>query len=109
MVVALCFVIGYTIYRIFYIKFDNSKCYQDTYFDATWNANRWLRNHGANVIIGIGQVMMDAWIIFAGVAWYIFAYLRFVLVKNMRFPLAAGLMFLFRSFFLVQFYSFYRI
>lgn len=70
MVVALCFVVGYTIYRIFYIAFDNSKCLIDNYFEATWDANRWMRDSTvASGILGAMQVIMDAWIIFAGVAW----------------------------------------
>jgi hypothetical protein len=68
-IVALCFVVGYTIYRIFYVSFDNSKCLVDTYIEATWDANRWLRNTAANYIIGAMQIIMDSWIIFAGVGW----------------------------------------
>jgi len=73
-VVAACFIVGYTIYRIFYLKFNDAVCISDTYFEATWSANRWLRNTGANAIIGLGQVIMDAAIIFAGLTWYIKIY-----------------------------------
>ncbi len=51
------------------MEFDNSKCISDTYFDATWDANRWLRNTAGNVILGVMQVIMDSWIIFAGLTW----------------------------------------
>ena len=67
-VIAVCFVIGYTIYRTSYVKFDNSKCLQDIYLDATSNANRLLRQ-GDNTIVGIGQVMMDTSVVFMTVAW----------------------------------------
>jgi hypothetical protein len=53
-------------------------------------------------MIGLGQVLMDLWVVFAGLAWYNSNYYRFVLQKHMRFPAAAGLFFIFRSIFLVN-------
>lgn len=84
--VALCFVIGYIFYRIFYIKFDNSDCLVDTYFEATWNANRWMNDTAGKAILGIMQVMMDSWIIFAGLAWYLFRYKKADSIKKHAFP-----------------------
>ena len=67
---SLLFIVGYTIYRLFYIAFDNNSCIFDKYFQATFNANRGLVvGNAGNIVIGVAQVAIDSWIIFMCIAW----------------------------------------
>ncbi len=53
------------------MKVNIPKCIYDTYQEATINANKGLVAGVDNAIIGIGQVLMDGWIIVIGIIWYI--------------------------------------
>lgn len=45
-----------------------------------------MRNTAANGILGAMQVIMDAWIIFAGVAWYFISKKKVNFIKKHAIP-----------------------
>lgn len=62
---------GFLFYRFFYKEY-STDCYNDAWHDFTAELNHHLDQNGAdNVVIGIGQVFMDFWIIAISAFWYL--------------------------------------
>lgn len=90
------------------------ECIKDVYQDITEEWNRTFvmyPERGASypgkddnplsttgqVVIGIGQVMMDVFIVLTGIIWYLFVLCRMVKVKNLRLFGAVAPYFLIRA------------
>lgn len=67
--IALLFGIGYFLYRLLYKKYTGEACNIDKYHEVTYEANRKLYHGWDNMIIGIGQLLMDGWVLFMGTYW----------------------------------------
>jgi len=66
---ACIFTFAFLVYRIAYKKYMGSACAVDKYHEITYEANRKLYHGWDNTIIGIGQLLMDGWVIFMGLYW----------------------------------------
>ena len=68
-ILASLFSIAFLIYRLAYKKYTGSACNIDKYHEFTYEANRKLYHGWDNTILGIGQLLMDGWVIFMGGYW----------------------------------------
>ena len=71
-VIAFMFSLGYLLYRLLYEKYTGTLCNIDKYHQLTYAANRKLFHGWDNLIIGIGQLLMDGWVLFTAIYWYMF-------------------------------------
>lgn len=67
--IAFTFGIAFFIYRLAYKKYIGNACNIDKYHELTYEANRKLYHGWDNTILGIGQLLMDGWVIFMGLYW----------------------------------------
>ena len=67
--IACIFSIGFFVYRLAYKKYMGAACNVDKYHELTYEANRKLYHGWDNTIIGIGQLLMDGWVIFMAFYW----------------------------------------
>ena len=72
--IAFAFVFFFFLYRLLYKKYMGQDCVIDKYHQFTYPANRKLYNGWDNTIIGIGQLLMDGWVLFTAIYWYISNY-----------------------------------
>lgn len=68
-VIAFCFSLAYLLYRLLYQKYEGDICKIDKYHEITYEANRKLYHGWDNTIIGIGQLLMDGWVVYTGLYW----------------------------------------
>ena len=62
--------IVFVINRIWYESYSGKECFLDNYHELTYGANRKMMEGWDNIVIGIGQLMMDSWVLLIGVYWY---------------------------------------
>jgi hypothetical protein len=61
---------AFLLYRFMYKEY-GAGCYNDAWHDFTSDLNKGLDSGGTdNIIIGIGQVFMDFWIVAISLFWY---------------------------------------
>lgn len=71
LVIALTAALGFLLYRFLYYA-ATPNCLRDAWHDLTLPLNKDLADGsgGDNVVIGIGQVLMDGWIFIIVILWY---------------------------------------
>jgi len=71
LVIALIATLCFLLYRFMY-NATTPACLRDAWHDLTLGFNEHLANGsgGDNVVIGIGQVLMDGWIFIIVILWY---------------------------------------
>jgi hypothetical protein len=67
--IASLFSIGFLVYRLAYKKYMGAACNIDKYHELTYEANRKLYHGWDNTILGIGQLLMDGWVLFMAFYW----------------------------------------
>jgi hypothetical protein len=67
--IASIFSIGFFIYRLAFKRYMGAACAIDKYHELTYEANRKLYHGWDNTILGIGQLLMDGWVIFMALYW----------------------------------------
>jgi len=60
---------AFVCYRFIYESIDTTRAVFDAYQEFTFEINRKLYHGWDNVVIGIGQVMMDGWILSSALFW----------------------------------------
>ncbi len=89
---------------IFLVDFSWSpECLVDQGHTLTFGLNRLMAHSIGQVVIGIGQVIMDALVIFIVIIWYLFAEFRLWKIKNFRLPATILIFFVVRALFIVNY------